>query len=411
VTGPSIEGARFSLGRATLPPRNRPNARLTVLDVTKWFGETSGGVKTYLMEKGEYVRRNPELRQVLALPGPSDSVVDTDGVRTYRLRGPRIPTQSQYRFLLATRSLRRIVEHERPDIIEVGSQIFVPWVTSLATRGLRMPIVSFYHGNFEHNVTASLKLAGGLARAIRALTRRYIRAVDRLFTARLAASDSIASDLRAAGIGDITRVRLGVDTATFHPDRRAHRDAVRRERGLPVDHPIAVYCGRIAQEKEIPWLVRSWTAASAATGTWLVLIGDGALKASLEKESRAARQRIIWLPFECDRARLADVLACADVYVAPGPIETFGLSILEAMSCGAPVVSVDCGAGAELARKSGGGLTYRIRDEAQLGSSLSAALSRALELGARGRRYALQEHGWDHAFDELFAIYDRLRAQ
>src|SRR5262245_47301195 len=132
--------AALDLSRIVLPPINRPKARLTVLDVTKWFGETSGGVKTYLTEKSAYVRSQPELRHVVAVPGTEDSITDNDGVRTYRLRGPSIPTQPQYRFLLATRSLRRIIAHERPDIIEVGSQFFVPWVARLAARGRATPL-------------------------------------------------------------------------------------------------------------------------------------------------------------------------------------------------------------------------------------------------------------------------------
>ena len=46
--------ARVELGRAPLPPIDRPHAELTILDVTKWFGETSGGVRTYLTEKARY---------------------------------------------------------------------------------------------------------------------------------------------------------------------------------------------------------------------------------------------------------------------------------------------------------------------------------------------------------------------
>lgn len=38
-----------------LPPRLRPEADLGVLDVTKYFGITSGGIKTYLREKSRYV--------------------------------------------------------------------------------------------------------------------------------------------------------------------------------------------------------------------------------------------------------------------------------------------------------------------------------------------------------------------
>jgi alpha-1,6-mannosyltransferase len=399
----------IEIGRATLPPPVRAGAELTVLDVTKWYGETSGGVRTYLNAKSAYVRERPALRHVLALPGGVDEIVDDEGVRTYRLRGPRIPTQRQYRFLLATRSLRRIVEHERPDVIEVGSQYLVPWVTRLATRGVRIPLVAFYHGNMERNVPVSLGLEADHARITRALTRRYMRLVDSLFVARLAASEAMATDLRAAGVRDVTRVRLGVDSATFHPGRRDSWYRVRCEHGIPTDAPVALYSGRIAAEKEIPWLVRAWNAATARRSAWLVLVGDGAPRHELIAESLAEGRRIVWLSFEDNRERLADLLACADIYVAPGPIETFGLSALEAMSCGVPLVSIERGAVAELVARSGGGLTYRWRDSASLGDAVDTLLDGTPRaVGDRGRAYAIGHHDWENALDELFAFYRNL---
>lgn len=49
-----------------MPTRRRP---FTVLDVTKWYGETSGGVRTYLNAKRDYVRSRDNLRHILRRPG------------------------------------------------------------------------------------------------------------------------------------------------------------------------------------------------------------------------------------------------------------------------------------------------------------------------------------------------------
>ncbi|MGH7580705.1 MAG: glycosyltransferase family 1 protein, partial [Gemmatimonadales bacterium] len=97
-----------------------------MLDITEFFGDTTGGVRTYLLEKAKYVQRNPALRQVLVVPGARDEILEAGGVRCYRLHGPHIPTQKPYRFMLATRSTKRIVAHERPDLIEVGSAWCAP---------------------------------------------------------------------------------------------------------------------------------------------------------------------------------------------------------------------------------------------------------------------------------------------
>ena len=82
------------------------------------------------------------------MPGACDSIHETSGVRCYRLHGPSVPTQKPYRFMLATRSTSRIVAHERPDLIEVGSAWCAPWLVHLAKRQLDVPAVWFYHSNF-----------------------------------------------------------------------------------------------------------------------------------------------------------------------------------------------------------------------------------------------------------------------
>ena len=46
----------------------------TIFDITEYFGETSGGVRTYLREKSAYVERHPALAQVVVVPGARDAV-------------------------------------------------------------------------------------------------------------------------------------------------------------------------------------------------------------------------------------------------------------------------------------------------------------------------------------------------
>ena len=59
--------AALDIARITLPPRLRPAASVGVLDITEFFGDTTGGVRTYLLEKAQYVQRHPTLRQVIAM--------------------------------------------------------------------------------------------------------------------------------------------------------------------------------------------------------------------------------------------------------------------------------------------------------------------------------------------------------
>ena len=99
---------------------------LTVLDITEYYGETSGGVRTYLREKSAFVASRESLRQIIVVPGERDSVSDEGPVRRYEIGVPFIPGQKPYRIMLAPGRVRAILERERPDIIEIGSSHFVP---------------------------------------------------------------------------------------------------------------------------------------------------------------------------------------------------------------------------------------------------------------------------------------------
>jgi alpha-1,6-mannosyltransferase len=381
----------------------RPAAQLGVLDITEFFGETSGGVRTYLLQKARYVEARPTLRQVLVVPGAEDAIHETEGVRCYRLRGPAIPTQRPYRFMLATRSTRRVVAHEHPDLIEVGSTWFVPWLIRLANRELRIPTVWFYHSHFPRIVAPHPARAGWARRNASAAAWRYVRRLGRLVGATLAPCEGVARELEAAGIARVHRVSLGVDLDLFHPTRRLRAAATRQRLNLPGGQ-LALYVGRFAREKDLDVLLAAWRAVRARTGATLVLAGDGPSREWLRRRPGAADA--IWLPFERNRDRLADLMAAVDLYVAPSPTETFGLAAHEALASGTPVVAAEPGGVAESVERSGAGVVFPAGDAGALADAAVPLLRGDLDaLGRRGRVYVEAHHGWDTVFDRLFAVY------
>jgi alpha-1,6-mannosyltransferase len=395
--------ASLDISRLELPPRLRPGAALGVLDITEFFGETTGGVRTYLLQKARYVQRRTELRQTIVVPGARDEILEASGVRCYRLHGPSVPTQKPYRFMLATRSTSRIVAHERPDLIEVGSTWFAPWLVHLATRRVDVPAVWFYHSNFPRVIAPWPETAGRVKRAAAEFAWGYVRRLGRMVRATLAPSDFVARELERAGVERVVRVGLGVDLERFHPARRALAAETRHRHGLP-DGPLAIYVGRLAGEKEVDLLLTAWPEVERRTGTRLVLVGDGPSRRRLQR--RPGSERMYWLPFQQDRERLADLLAAVDLAVSPCSIETFGLSALEALASGTPLLSADRGGVAETVGRSGAGATFASGDAGALADQAKTLLLGDLAgFGGKGRRYAEADHGWDAVLDRIFDVY------
>jgi alpha-1,6-mannosyltransferase len=167
------------------------------------------------------------------------------------------------------------------------------------------------------------------------------RIADRLNTQSASSYDRIvcttdwaAAEFRRIGAPNLTQVPLGVDLESFHP---AHRDPALRARYARNDEVLVVHCSRLSPEKK-PELAIDALAELRAAGVpaVLVVLGDGPRRAALAE--RAAGLPVRFAGFVPDRAAVAGLLATADVAVAPGPVETFGLAGLEALACGTPVV-------------------------------------------------------------------------
>jgi alpha-1,6-mannosyltransferase len=396
----------IDLSRLAFPEPLRASGALTILDITKFFGEATGGIRTYLLAKAAYVQAHADLRQVLVVPGARDALAEEGGVRCYRLRGPRIPFDPSYRFLLATRTTRRIMEHERPDMIEVGSPWLVPWVTRRANRPLRAPMVWFYHTHFPSIIHPHLGQVGAGRRAAGRAAWGYVRRLSRIYRGVLVASESVARQLEAEGVEGVHRVALGVDLERFHPVRRARREETRARYALP-EAPLAVFVGRFAGEKQIETVLEAWAEVHRRTGARLVLVGAGPREPRLR--AQAMGRAVHWVPYVRDRDQLADLVAACDLYVAPGPAETFGLSALEAMASGLPVLSVDSGGVADRVHASGTGAVYPPFDATGCAASAIRLIDGDLAaLGRSARRFAEQHHSWTTAFDGITSVYRQI---
>lgn len=126
----------------------------------------------------------------------------------------------------------------------------------------------------------------------------------------------------------------------YRPMRRRDAvDAVRRHLGVPVPYILSV--GVLQPRKNLPRLVRAYNRIAARVPHRLVLVGK---EGWAPEELRAAvaetpvGREVIFTGYVAD-ADLPALYAAADLFVYPSLYEGFGLPPLEAMACGAPVIT------------------------------------------------------------------------
>lgn len=385
------------------------SGELSVVDVTSFFSDTaSGGVRTYLTAKARALSR-PGIRHTVVVPGATTGFEEWEGGTLARIRSPVFPLAPAYRQLVDWRGLRDVFDTVNPSVIEVGGPFSDPILVRLALAGRRIPLVGFYHADLvrtfaepfvDHAVLSPLRVI------LRMTARRMIRSIYNRFDATVCASSSMFKELRSLGVKNVHEVPLGVDLNTFRPlDRgKSHRLSV------PNGAPVALYVGRICPEKRLDVLLDGHAMVPRNERPHLFLVGDGNIRDSIAARARDGGGVTI-LPYLADREELVRVYNAADYYVAPGPGETFGLSIGEALACGLPVLCVERGAGPDRVRGSGASELYRHGDPADVARRMREMHRHMVpEARARARAHAERTLDWSVTFDRLLALYNQLVA-
>jgi len=243
--------------------------------------------------------------------------------------GWRVPGTGGYRAILARRSLRRLLDELEPERLEVSDRTTLRWTGAWArARGVRSMMVS-------HDSLAGLMAMfspPGVPAA--RLADRFNRSTAASYDVVVCTTGWAAAEFRRLGVPNLVQVPFGVDLACFHP---ARRDESLRSRLAPGGQALLVHCSRLSPEKR-PQRAVGALAELRRRGVPAVLVvaGDGPQRRALQAQARGLPVR--FLRHVSDRGLLAQLLATADVVVAPGPVETFGLSALEALASGTPVV-------------------------------------------------------------------------
>lgn len=127
-------------------------------------------------------------------------------------------------------------------------------------------------------------------------------------------------------------IENGVDTSLFVPH---DKDQLKRDLGLP-PIPVVIFIGASALNNQFKGFSDFIWMADKANGEAIKFICVGAAENYIDGNIQFVRQT-------SDKSVVANYLASADVFVLPSRFETFPLVILEAISCGTPVIAYDVG--------------------------------------------------------------------
>ncbi|HJT64105.1 MAG TPA: glycogen synthase [Candidatus Limnocylindria bacterium] len=247
----------------------------------------------------------------------------------------------------------------------------------------------------------------------------------------IAVSDAARQDVLHHFKVDPARVHVvhnGIDVSAFAPDPGG--DALARYLIDPAV-PYVLFVGRVTRQKGIMTLVEAIPHLDPRIGVVLAAgqPDTAELQAEVaagvaEAQAAAPTRAIHWIPEVLDRPALRQLYTHAAVFACPSVYEPFGITNLEAMACGVPVVATRVGGIPEVVIHDRTGILVDVpegtmgpEDVKRVAADLAAAINalvgdpaRRAAMGEAGRQRAVEQFSWAEVARRTLAVYDAVVA-
>lgn len=349
--------------------------------------------------------RGHEVHVVAARTGSGPSYeVEIDGIREHRLRSHHPPTHPYFRICFPWEMQRRvdaILDRVKPDAVHIQCHYIVGRMLarSCRRRGIRLVATNHF---MPENLDPFLPFPEWFLRGFAKLSWKDMERILGRAQYITTPTPIGARAMHEHGFGrHVEPVSNGIDSAVYEP-----RPGERPERA---DHPVVLFTGRLAVEKNIDVLIRAVARLPESHGVRLRVAGSGEIEPALRAVAREAgvEDRVHFLGYVSDEQLRREYLA-ADVFCQPGTAELQSLVTLEAMSASKPVVLADALALPHLVHEGVNGHLFRPGDDADLAEKLASVLGRSCEERRRmGRasREIVSHHSAAKTWDTFEAMY------
>ena len=254
---------------------------------------------------------------------------------------------------LPNRRLEHLIDGFSPDVIHLASPMLLGMHGAKVAKKLNIPTLSVYqtdmagfasHYGFDIAHSSLRKLVG----KIHSQTDRT-----------LAPSRSACFELKSLDVPEVYLWQRGVNNELFHPNKRS--ESLRKYWDPTGKRTIIGFVGRLAKEKRISDL----KYLDQNPANLLIITGDGPASEKLKKDLPNA----IFMGHK-NGEDLAEIFASLDLFIHPGPNETFCQAVQEALSSGTPCIVPTTGGPADLVSHGKTGYVINIHRPDELESTV-----------------------------------------
>ena len=303
----------------------------------------------------------------------------------------------------AEKELRLSLKRLKPDIVHASLTLSpLDFRLPELCKQISLPLIGTFHPAFDknnRNLTASTQQ----------LTYQLYAPSLAKFDKLIVFSESQKKILEKLGVSNEKQIIIpnGVDENIWQPMRVKSKKYKLVENKLGGGR-IFIYMGRIANEKNIEALLKSWRQTKTKNCK-LVIVGDGPMKPTLENSfSNIKKDKLIWWGSEMDLETRVALMQIAEVFFLPSLVEGLSLSLLEAMSTGTACVATDAGADGEVLDNGAGIVISTDNVATQLKTIIPILVDHPTftrALGEKGRERVIERYTIKRNIEALEKIY------
>ncbi len=368
------------------------------VDVNTFYFASDGGVKTFYDAKIEWFKKHPEHRYYLVFPNKRLSVTRiAPNIHFVQVLGVKGIIGKNRLLMIDYPRVVKLVRKIKPDVMEIGDPLLSPFFAIYTRRtGAFKGILSSFHHSDPINTYVRPWAYGEGSNIFRRMVARLSLDVY-LFSHKripysMVASYTLKEKLEELGIKNIVVRPFGVQDLFFKNSRVRSQGEKR-----------LLFAGRLEHEKAIPLIKHVIPRLLEIEDVHITVMGKGAHESFFKD---LTHPRVEYLGYIEDRKKVEEVFRRSSIFLAPGPFETFGIGVLEAMANGMIVVGPDEGGTGELLASMNSPFIFRAHDS----ESFYQVILKALDCDFAGESKRSLEKSrdfsnWDIAIGEMMAYY------
>jgi glycosyltransferase involved in cell wall biosynthesis len=282
-----------------------------------------------------------------------------------------------------------------PSLIRLVSQYDIIFVSGFRSLGIIGVLISkLFHKVCILKADNNGEMSGdyfksGLAKWNLTLSSRPVRAFLWLRNLLLKQADafiSLSKEMTQEFVNygiDQKKINLipnSVDTTVFYAVPASKKNELRKKLGIKPDDKVVIYTGRLLETKGLPLLIKVWhKIRTEHDKCQLVIVGGGSKDIHDCEEEIKQYVELNRLEdsvkFTGNVTNVDEYLQASDIFVFPTENEAFGISLIEAMACGLPVIATPVGGIKDIVNNGKNGLIVEVGSFAELHNALAYLIS------------------------------------